>query len=63
MRKYIVPLLFISTLLLAGCDMTPMADQTTAAQQENLQKEAIAEAGLPNIVNFQKTPNSLDFTP
>ena len=54
MRKYIVPLLFISTLLLAGCDMTPTADQTTAAQQENLQKEAIAEAGLPNIVNFQE---------
>ena len=54
MRKYIIPLLFISTLLLAGCDMTPTADQTTAAQQENLQKEAIAEAGLPNIVNFQE---------
>lgn len=57
MKKYIIPIVLISCLLLAGCsDFTdsPTADQTAAAQQENLQKEANAQAGLPNIVNFQE---------
>lgn len=50
--KYLFILMM--SLLLFSCDDKPTADQTDADRQEQLQKEAQAQAGLPAIHNFQE---------
>ena len=50
-------LLFISliSLMAVGCDVQPVqktSDQKQNDQQETINKQAVEEVGLPNIVNF-----------
>lgn len=45
---------FACAVLLAGCDPTPASDAKMNAAQERLSAEAVAEVGMPAIVNFQE---------
>ena len=53
MKRYIIFLVLISTvLLLASCDLS--TDQQQSLQQEQSLQEANKEVGMPAIVNFQE---------
>lgn len=47
-------LLFVAVFLLAGCDMTPTADDVQREATEQAMKEAEARVGMPAVVNFQE---------
>jgi len=42
------------SFLAVGCETTQTSDQILNAQQEKLQKESVAEVGMPAITNFQE---------
>lgn len=57
MRKFFAMTMFVSTLVLAGCDIPPSqptADEKVAAQTEQTMKEGLAQVGLPSIVNWNE---------
>jgi len=52
MKRIFLAFLLVTIFAFIGCDVPESSDQTMNKQQEKLAKEAVAELGLPAIINF-----------